>query len=115
MLYGGRQHWRTTQELICVGSYEVAFVNWCNFYRFDFDWQVLHQMPNDRVYIIDAFIKTGFFANTWIEIKGWMKPEYEFKWNWFHTTHPHNSQLWNKAKLEELQILVKGTPNKDFE
>lgn len=96
-------HWKTNEELICVGSYEVAFVSWCNTNQIDFDWQIPHKMPNGRVYIIDAFIKTGEFANTWIEIKGWLTDIGKKKWEWFHTNHS-NSQLWTLDVLKRMGI-----------
>jgi hypothetical protein len=97
-------HWKTGSDLTCTGSYEVAFVNWCNQNKIDFDWQIQHKMPDGRVYIIDALIKDGEFANTWIEIKGWLTEKSKQKWEWFHSTHV-NSQLWNKQRLSELKIL----------
>lgn len=98
-------HWLTHQELICVGSYEVAFVNWCNQNQIDFDWQIPHRMPDNRLYIIDAFIKSGKFTNTWVEIKGFLGKVGEEKWKWFHSNHYNDSQLWNKHRLIELGIL----------
>lgn len=98
-------HWKTQEELVCIGSYERAFVQWCNTNEIDFDWQIPHKMPDGRVYIIDAFIKTGEFANTWIEIKGWLTETGKEKWEWFLSEHPDDSQLWTKSRLEELRIL----------
>jgi len=102
-------HWLTKEELVCVGSYEVAFVTWCNMNEIDFDWQISFMTPiltpkgNTSVYIIDAFVKSGEFANTWIEIKGReIKLE---KWKWFHSVYPCDSQLWNFSRLKELGIL----------
>lgn len=100
-------HWLTYQELICVGSYEVSFVNWCNLNKIDFDWQIAHKMPDQRNYIIDAFIKTGVFAGIWIEIKGRLFGIGEQKWNWFHALHPNDSQLWNHERLIEIGVLSK--------
>lgn len=93
-------HWKTQEELVCVGSYEQAFVEWCNKNEIDFDWQISHKMPDGRVYIIDAFIKTGEFANTWVEIKGWLNGIGLEKWKWFHSEHPNDSQLWNLKRLK---------------
>jgi hypothetical protein len=104
-------HWETGQELVCVGSYEYAFVNWCNATHVSFNWQINHRMPSGRRYRIDAFIKTGDHANTWIEIKGYFRDaDAREKWDWFHTTHA-NSQLWDLHKLTALGILVKKKPN----
>lgn len=104
------QHWKTLEDLVCVGSYEVAFVNWCTAHQFDFDWQIKFETPlltskgNTSVYIIDAFLKTGPFENTWIEIKGFMTEGSRKKWEWFQTEHS-NSQLWSRHRLRELGIL----------
>lgn len=98
-------HWRTQEELVCTASYEIAFVNWCNESQIDFDWQITHQMPNGRVYHIDAFIKTGEYANTWIEIKGYMTEGSRKKWEWFHANHPNDSQLWDENCLKTLGII----------
>lgn len=98
-------HWKTGQELVCVGSYEAAFIRWCEANFIDFDWQVAHKMPDGRSYIIDAFIKTGEFAETWIEIKGFMSQIGCQKWSWFHAFHPHDSQLWDHKRLVELGVL----------
>ena len=107
-------HWKTSQILNCEASYEVAFVSWCNLNKFDFDWQIPHKMPDGHVYIVDALIKDGEFTNTWIEIKGYMTPVAKIKWDWFHFEHPNDSQLWNRQRLEELKILIKGKPNPEF-
>ncbi len=105
------KHWKTYEDLICTASYEIAFVNWCNKNKIDFDWQILFETPlltengNKSIYIIDAFIKTGEFANTYVEIKGYFKDENShMKWDWFNKAFP-NSQLWNFYRLKELGII----------
>lgn len=107
-------HWKTNEELVCVASYEIAFVNWCNHYMIDFDWQIPHKMPDKHTYIIDAYVKDGKFAGTWIEVKGSLYGRTKQKWEWFHSEHPNNSQLWEKNRLQELGILVKCQPNSDY-
>jgi DNA-directed RNA polymerase subunit RPC12/RpoP len=97
-------HWNTGELLACVGSYEQKFVSWCNAHQFDFQWQIPHEMPDGRKYIIDAFITSGPYANLWIEIKGFMYPIGQEKWNWFSTQHK-NAELWDMPKLEQLGIL----------
>lgn len=97
-------HWKTGQELVCVGSYETAFVEWCNHSKIDFDWQIAHKMPDGRTYIVDAFIKSGEFANTWIEVKGYMYKVAQEKWKWFTSQHS-NAQLWTKPVLKRLGVL----------
>lgn len=111
------KHWSTDQRLLCTAGYEVAFVNWCNFHRIDFDWQVPYKMPDGHVYFVDAFIKTGEFAGTWIEIKGfWYRksePVSRAKWELFRSMEP-KSLLWTREELLELGILVGRDPNPLF-
>ncbi len=98
------KHWRTDQELVCVGSYEVAFVKWCNTNQIDFDWQIWFQTPWNKMYRVDAMIKTGKFTDTWIEIKGYFyDDDAKRKWLWFHSIH--KSELWDKQRLTEIGIL----------
>lgn len=102
------KHWKSDEELTCRASYEVAFVNWCNANRIDFDWQIPFKMPDGRFYFIDAYIKDGAHADTWVEIKGWLDANHgrnRAKWEWFHSEHPSNSQLWDKKRLQDLEIL----------
>jgi hypothetical protein len=112
------RHWKTGEELVCTGSYEVAFVNWCNHQQIDFDWQIpimtpfLTKVGKFSTYVIDAFIKDGEFVGTWIEVKGWFtNTRNREKWEWFHSQHPDTSQLWDKRVLTRMRLLVKGKPN----
>ncbi len=105
-------HWKSQEELICTGSYEISFVNWANANQIEFEWQIPHKMPDGRTYIIDALIKSGEFSNQWIEIKGWMSDIGREKWEWFHALYPQTSQLWNQQKLTELGILDENHPKK---
>lgn len=114
------KHWKTGKELGCVGGYELAFVNWCNHFRIDFDWQipfvtaVLTPQGKRSTYYVDAFIKDGEFAGTFIELKGIFRQEVSRqKWEWFHAEHP-NSELWTQSRLEELGILLKNKPNSAY-
>jgi hypothetical protein len=102
-------HWKTGELLTCAYSYEKAFVNWCSYKKIDFDWQIrivtdiLTNKGKKSIYFVDAYIKSGEFANTWIEIKGRQTPDRMFKWLWFNERYS-NSQLWDKAKLISLGI-----------
>lgn len=102
------RHWKTNDELLCVGSWELAVVRWLNANKTDYEWQPgPFMMPNGHTYRPDTLITTGLFANTYIEVKGYMRPDAQTKWEWFHDEHP-NSELWNGTRLRELNIL----PNK---
>lgn len=103
-------HWKTGATLLCRAFYEIAFVNWCNTQQIDFDWQIpfqttlLTKRGRQATYIIDAFIKDGDHANTYVEIKGYMRPNSRRKWEWFKSYHP-NAELWDKLKLQENGVL----------
>lgn len=108
-------HWKTGEELTCTAGYEFAFVNWANHNRIDFDWQIRFETPvlksgKRTFYFIDAYIKSGEYANVWIELKGTFNRKNghvgKEKWEWFHATHP-NSQLWTCDRLIEIGILTK--------
>jgi hypothetical protein len=99
------QHWKSQQEIICVGSYEASFVEWCNRNEYDFDWQIPHTMPNGRKYIIDAKVHDGPLAGFWIEIKGYMSKIGEEKWKWFHKNNPNDSKILMQEELKALGIL----------
>jgi hypothetical protein len=95
-------HWRTGEELICVGSYEVKTVEYFNKNKIYFQWQSeTFTLPNKKTYRPDAFL---IQENKWIEIKGYFRNDAKEKWGWFHSNHP-NSELWDQKKLEEMGIL----------
>jgi hypothetical protein len=98
-------HWKTNRELVCTGSYETCFVEWCNQNQYDFDWQIPHVMPDGRRYIIDAKVHDGPLSGFWIEIKGYMSKIGKEKWDWFHDNNMENSKLLMQDDLKNLGIL----------
>lgn len=100
-------HWKTSKELFCIGSYEIAVVQWLNINKLDYEWQPgPFLMPDGRTYRPDILILSKPFSNIYIEIKGYFREDAKEKWEWFHSNYC-NSQLWDKQKLQELGILVK--------
>lgn len=79
------KHWKTGQDLICVGSYECYFVEMLNFYKIDFDWQVCFKLNNGKRYYIDCFIKE---FDVYVEIKGQVREDWICKWNLFKLNYP---------------------------
>lgn len=99
------ERWSDKKIIYAHAAYEIAFVKWCNKNQIDFDWQITFKMPNGRKYIVDAFIKTGEFANNYLEIKGWWRRvESKNKWEWFHKTYP-NSLIWFYKDLQRIGII----------
>lgn len=95
-------HWKTNKELICQGSWERKCVMLLNNKQINFEWQPnIFTLDDGRTYTPDLFIVD---ENKWIEIKGYFYDDAEEKWDWFHKKYP-NSELWNKKKLKELNIL----------
>lgn len=107
------KHWKTGQELTCVGSYEVAVVKWLNERGIDFDWQPPIKIPNSvspdiagRTYFVDLRITDGEHAGKYVEIKGgWPRELQRKKWEWFHGHYV--SELWTSGELRRLGIIGK--------
>lgn len=94
-------HWKTGEELVCVGSWEKRVVEYLNNNKIDFNFQVPFSMPSGKRYFVDLYLKD---QNLWVEIKGYFRKDAREKWDWFHVEHP-NSELWDKKRLEEMRIL----------
>ena len=95
-------HWKTGEELVCQASYEPKVVNYLNFNKIEYEWQPkTFEMPNGKTYRPDLFLIN---ENKWIEIKGYMRPHSQLKWDWFKTQFP-DAELWDKKKLQEMGIL----------
>lgn len=102
------QHWKTKEELACVGSYEVATVNWLNSNAYDYQWQPgPFTMPDGRTYRPDVLITSGPFVGVYVEVKGYFRDRSRQKWEWFKREHPNDSELWDKQRLIALGILAK--------
>ena len=98
-----RLHWKTNEELTCIGSYEVKTVDYLNENKTEFSWQPrIFKLSTGRTYRPDLYLTN---SDLWIEIKGRFLGESEAKWNEFHTEIQPNSELWNKEKLKEMGIL----------
>jgi hypothetical protein len=103
-------HWKTNEELVCQASWEAKIVDYLNKNKIDFLWQhktftlpTLTLKGNASSYRPDLFLIN---ENKWVEIKGWMRPQSQIKWDWFHAEYP-NSELWDRAKLRSMGIMVK--------
>lgn len=101
------KHWKTGEELVCIGSYEFKTINYLNANQIEYEWQPkTFKMPTDeygkiKTYRPDLYLIEG---QLWVEIKGYFRKDAQEKWNWFCSTH-QKSELWNKAKLKEFNIL----------
>src|SRR5262249_34937096 len=106
-----KKHWKTGDDIVCVGSYERAVVDWLNDNHVDFRWQVpvLIEAPAPdcligRTYFVDLYVVDGVHGDTFVEIKGgWPRDLQRMKWDWFHSTH-ENSQLWDAAALKRIGV-----------
>ena len=114
--YASVNHWKTGEVCHPASGFEHAVLIWLSENRYDFAWQVPFEMPmftpklhRPVIYNVDFYIKTGSFANTYIEVKGtWSRRVNndggQAKWKWFHATYP-NSQLWMRDDLQRLGII----------
>jgi hypothetical protein len=97
-----KHHWKTGEELVCQGSYEAKTVDHLNIEQINYDWQPqTFSMPNGKTYRPDFYLPE---QDIWVEIKGYMRADAQFKWDWFESVHP-TAELWNEKKLKEMGIL----------
>lgn len=95
-------HWFSSEKIVCIGSWERKVVEHLNKNKIDYLWQVqTFRMSNKRTYTPDLYLPE---EDLWIEIKGYLRKDAKEKWDWFHKSYP-NSELWDKKKLKEMEIL----------
>lgn len=101
-------HWKTNEEIVCIGTWEKKVVDFLNINKIEFLWQannfttpLITKTGKNRTYRPDLYL---IKEDKWIEIKGYFRNNAEEKWNWFNKEYP-NSELWNKYKLKEMGIL----------
>lgn len=110
------EHWLTGEICHPASGFEHAVLVWLNENKYDFDWQVPIQTPmltqklrKFVIYNVDLYIKTGPFADIFVEVKGtWTRRTNNdggrAKWEWFHLNYL-NSQLWMRDDLMRLGII----------
>lgn len=107
-------HWKTGDDVVAVGSYEVATVKWLNDTKTDYDWQIPFVVSDSgsgnlavgKTYFVDLKITSGDLKGMYVEIKGaWIRDTQKMKWDWFHSEHPNDSQLWTLDVLKKKGIL----------
>ena len=106
-----KYHWKTNEEIVCLGSYEAKTVDYLNLKQIDFQWQPkIFEVPikiavtekgNPTTYRPDLYLSD---QDIWVEIKGYMRGDAQAKWDWFKSEHP-TAELWDKEKLKEIGIL----------
>lgn len=97
-----KTHWKTAEKLVCQASYEAKAVDYLNTNKINFIWQPeTFKMPNGKTYRPDLFLVD---TQTWVEIKGYMRPKNKEKWDWFKTQFP-TAELWDKAFLKKINVL----------
>jgi hypothetical protein len=95
-------HWKTSENLYCIGSWEAKVIAYLNNHKIDFIWQPMaFKLPNGKIYLPDLYL---IKENKYVEIKGYFRNDALYKWECFHSSYS-NSELWNKEKLKSLGIL----------
>lgn len=94
------KHWKTSEILTCVSTYEVTACRFLNLQKINFEWQpgpfrVLQSSASYRpdVYLIDS--------NEYIEIKGYWREDSLLKYEDFAKTN--KIQVWDKLIIMELR------------
>jgi len=95
------RHWLSNETIPCRGSYEVTVVNYLNKNKIDYLWEPqTFLMPDGRTYTPDLYLVE---EDKWVEVKGYFWEDAKEKWDWFNSQY--DSELWNKNKLKEMNIL----------
>jgi hypothetical protein len=95
------KHWKTNEDVVCQAGWEPKVVQYFNDNKIDFIWQICFDMPNGKKYFVDAYLPE---QDLYVEIKGYMREKNKLKFDWFCSQHS-NTELWDKKKLKELNIL----------
>ena len=94
-------HWKTNEEIFCVGKYEYYVVQYLNNNKIDFIWKPLDYVcSNGRHYFVDMYLPE---KNIYVEIKGRFFSDAKLKWDEFTKSYP-NSELWSKKELAAIGI-----------
>lgn len=93
-------HWKTSEELVCVGSYEKIVVDYLNEKKINFDWQpAVFQLANDLTFRPDMYLPD---YNMWVEIKGFSREDFKIKWQEFIKIQP-NSVIWSAKEIKQIK------------
>lgn len=107
-------HWKNNEYIKCSYSYEKAVVEYLNYYKIDFIWQITFPMPKETgftKYICDLYLIN---ENKYIEIKGLYREKFKEKWKWFKTLHK-NAEIWDTKVLQSMELLDKfGRPTNKY-
>jgi hypothetical protein len=95
-------HWKTNEELVCQGSYEVKVVEFLNINQIDFQWQSkIFTLPSGKTYRPDLYLVQ---QDLWVEIKGYFRDDAKAKWEEFSKLYK-NSELWDRKYLRNHKII----------
>lgn len=95
-------HWKTLEEIHCVGSYEYKVIEYLNKQQIDYIWKYkTFLLPSGKRYTPDLFLVS---KSCYVEIKGfwWNSKSY---YDEFIMTNQGLIELWNKPKLKLMKIL----------
>jgi len=99
-------HWKTGEEIVCVGSYERIVIEYLNKNCIDYKWQIPFELSNGKTFIIDLFL---IDSQTYVEIKGWLRDSAKEKWDLFLQEYPLlKAEMWMKSKIREIQNLLES-------
>jgi hypothetical protein len=97
-------HWKTNEDVVCIGSYEVKAVEYLNERKIDFIWQpMIFKLKSGKTYRPDLYL---IKQNVYVEIKGFFRNDALEKWNEFKESYT-NAELWDKSILNKMGINVK--------
>lgn len=95
-------HWKTNEEINCVGSYELKVVSWLNANKMEFSWKPkTFSLPSGRKYTPDLYINS---MNSFIEIKGWWWNSKSY-FDEFKQFSSERIELWDRIKLKTMGLI----------
>jgi len=96
------QHWKTRQDIVCVGSYEVKVVEWLNLNQLDYKWKPkTFTLPSGKRYTPDLYISC---IDSYVEVKGWWWNSKQY-FDEFVNAKIGSIELWDKKKLQSMKLI----------
>jgi hypothetical protein len=95
-------HWKTNEEIVCVGSYEFKVIQWLNLNRIQYTWKPkTFILPSGKKYTPDLFIDN---LSSYVEIKGWWWNSKSY-FDEFVNAKIGNIELWDQKKLKSMNLI----------
>lgn len=97
-------HWKTNEDLFCIGSWEYLTLDYLNKNKIMYEWQISFPIDN-KVYICDLYLVD---EQKYVEIKGrWLKDAKEKFDKVKQLYYNKVFEVWDKPVLKKMGIISK--------